>query len=71
MSIGTTVNSTMSTVVVLFFPFLVIWFGISIAFVIFGGIMVLGTIYAFLDMVETKGLDKSFISNLITSSDFR
>ena len=67
MSICTAVNWFTAFLVVLFFPFMVAGLGLSITFWIFAMINVLGGVYFWLDMIETKGMNKTDIQALLAS----
>ena len=65
MSIATGANWFSAFLTVLFFPFVVDGIGLSYTFWIFASVNISGAIYFALDMVETKGLTKDQIKNMM------
>ena len=65
MSMCTFVNWFSAFVVVLTFPYIIDATTISGTFFIYAGLNLIGVIYFFFDMIETKGLDKPAIRKLL------
>lgn len=63
LGISAAANSTFVCIVTGVFPITVEYLGINYAFFFFGACMILGTVYCYFDLVETKGKTKPEIMN--------